>query len=101
MAVIGDYCGAMTGEVEREDAGVCGVDQTQPDALAASDRKFIRLPSVDGHQIADPAVVAHIVKTAKITADRCIGTETPVVEYPGNVPVDPDRFFLLDDQRAI
>ena len=44
LAVIGDDRRAMTGEVKRKYAGVCGVDQPQPDALAASDGKIYPAP---------------------------------------------------------
>jgi len=45
--------------------------------------------------------MAHIVKTAEITADLGIGLKSPVVKHPGEVPVDPNRFLFFDDQRAV
>ena len=47
------------------------------------------------------AAVAHIVEIAETAADLGVARKAPVVEHPGEVAVDPDRFLLFDDQRAV
>ena len=101
LAVERDQARPVTVELETEDAGVRGVDQAQPQALAGAHRKNLGDPPVHRDGVADPAVVARVHEAAEIAADLGIGQEAPVVEHPGDVAVDPDRLPLLDDQRAV
>src|SRR3546814_17051194 len=57
--------------------------------------------AVDGDRVADPAVVAQVMAVAEILTYLGRAGEAPVVEHPGEVPVDAGRFRLLDDERPI
>ena len=52
-------------EIEAEDSGVRGVDEPQADALVRSNAERAIPTTVDGHNVPDPAIVAHVVTIAE------------------------------------
>src|SRR3546814_14400758 len=69
--------------------------------LAGLHPEALRHMAVDGDRVADPAVVAQVMAVAEILTYLGRAGEAPVVEHPGEVPVDAGRFRLLDDERPI
>src|SRR3546814_1836784 len=101
LAVEGDDDRLVALEVEPEDAGIRGINEPQADALAGLHPEALRHMAVDGDRVADPAVVAQVMAVAEILTYLGRAGEAPVVEHPGEVPVDAGRFRLLDDERPI
>src|SRR3546814_13649038 len=90
----------VTPEFEPEDAGVGGVNEAEPNALAAPHAEGLANAAVDGDRVADPAVMGHVHHVAEVIADLGVGQQAPVVQHPGDVAVDPDRLALTVTQHT-
>src|SRR3546814_8005889 len=81
---------------------VCSSDLgPQTNTLARAHAEGLDHAAVYRYRFADTAVHAGIHHVAEVFADRGVLQEAPVVENPGDIAIDSDRFGLLDDQRAV
>jgi hypothetical protein len=85
---------------QAEDTGVGGIDEPQPNALAAPHRERIGDFAIDGPGVADATIVSHVMHVAEIIDDLRIVGQSPIRKDPYDVAIDVDRLPFVDNERA-
>jgi hypothetical protein len=96
-----DDQGPVIAEIEREDPGAGGIEETQASAISGPDVEPGRQRAVDRHRIADATGHCHFHAAAEVADDLGVASEAPVAEHPGHVAVDGGGLALLHDQRPV
>src|SRR5690606_4250319 len=88
-------------KTQREDARVGGIEQAQPDALAAADGELQQPLTVERDGIAETAGMGDVVPVPERLGQLAAPIDAPVIQDPDHVPVDGNRRAFLDDEGPV